>query len=803
MIVSGAWLRDYVTLTMDMEQLAERLTMVGLEVEAVEKPYAFLQTVVVGRITAVEAHPKADKLKICRVDDGRSERRVVCGAPNVAAGQRVPLALPGTVLPSGMKLEEATIRGELSQGMLCSQKELNLGEDASGLWVLPDDAPVGTPLDRYLELDDVRLDVSVTPNRGDCLSMVGMAREAAAICGTAVRYPKIVVEETGPPIESLASVTLDDPLGCPRYAARLLQGVRIGPSPEWMKRRLESAGIRSINNVVDVTNYVLLELGQPLHAFDYDRLREGRIVVRRAISGERFTTLDGVERTLFDDTLLICDGKGPVAIAGIMGGLESEITPTTTRVLIESAYFQPEGIRRSSRKLGLRTESSYRFERGVDPEGVLRAADRAAQLMLELAGGSVARGRIDAYPVPISRPTITLRVPKVNQFLGMDLAPETMARVLTSLEMAVETVNEQTLQVTPPSFRPDITREVDLAEEVARLTGYDRVPVTHAQVPLYSDPVDPHAAARQDLKRVLEAVGFYEVLTYSFTSEKALKSLRLPEDDPRVQPVRLRNPLSEEQAVMRTSLLPGLLQTARLNLDRGNADLRLFELSKVFLPREGELLPREDHHLAGVLAGRRDPRAVYGSEDPVDYSDVKGVVEEILSACWLEESQVRFSREALPVYCDPRCGASLWIKDTLTGSLGRIHPDVQEAFDLKREVHYFELDFEKLFALRNPHPGFVPLPKFPSVTRDMALIVEGTLPVADPLHFIRSLNEPLVESVAVFDLYRGKPLADHQKGVGYRIVYRAPDRNLTDEEVNALHQRITERVLAAFGATLR
>lgn len=803
MIVSGAWLRDYVTLTMDMEQLAERLTMVGLEVEAVEKPYAYLETVVVGRVTAVEPHPKADKLKICRVHDGRTERRVVCGAPNVAPGQCVPLALSGTTLPSGLTLQEATIRGEVSQGMICSQKELNLGEDASGIWVLPDDAPVGMSLGAYLGVDDVRLDVSVTPNRGDCLSMVGMAREAAAICGTSVRYPVIAFEETGPPIESLASVTLEDPVGCPRYAARLIQGVTVGPSPAWMKRRLESAGIRSINNIVDVTNYVLLELGQPLHAFDYDRLREGRIVVRRAAPGEKFVTLDGVERTLFDDTLLICDGQGPVAIAGIMGGLESEITESTTRVFIESAHFQPLGIRRSSRKLGLKTESSYRFERGVDPEGVVRAADRAAQLMQELAGGSIAKGILDAYPVPIRRPVITLRVPKVNRFLGMDLSISAMADVLRSLEMDVATVDEETLRVTPPSFRPDITREVDLAEEIARLTGYDKVPVTHAQVPLYSDPADPHALARQELKRLMEGAGFYEVLTFSFTSEKALRSLRLPENDPRLQPVRLLNPLSEEQAVMRTTLIPGLLQTARLNLDRGNTDVRIFELSKVFIPREGELLPREDHHLAGVVVGRRDPRPVYGSEDAVDYTDVKGIVEEILGACRLEESQYGFSSENLPHYSDPRFSATVLVKGTPVGSLGRIHPEVQEAFDLKREAYYFELDFEALWSLRNPHPGFVPLPKFPSVTRDMALVVDANLPVADPLAFIRSLPEPLMESVSIFDLYRGKPLADHQKGVGYRIVYRAPDRNLTDEEVNALHQRITEQVLQRFQATLR
>ncbi|MGQ9668560.1 MAG: phenylalanine--tRNA ligase subunit beta [Desulfosoma sp.] len=803
MIVSGEWLRDYVTLTMDMEQLAERLTMVGLEVEAVEKPYAYLQTVVVGRITAVEAHPKADKLKICRVHDGHQERRVVCGAPNVAEGQRVPLALPGTVLPSGMPIQEATIRGQVSQGMLCSQKELQLGEDASGIWILPQETPIGLSLADALDLDDVRLDVAITPNRGDCLSMVGMAREAAAICGTSVRYPVIDVKETGPRIETLASVTVEDPVGCPRYAARLIEGVTIGASPQWMQRRLESAGIRSINNIVDVTNYVLLELGQPLHAFDFDRLRERRIVVRRAVAGEKFVTLDGVERTLFDDTLLICDGQGPVAIAGIMGGLESEITASTTRVLIESAYFQPECIRRSSRKLGLRTESSYRFERGVDPEGVLRAADRAAQLMQELSGGSIAQGRLDVYPTPVPRPRIRLRVSKVNRFLGMNLSAHQMVDVLRSLHMDVESVDAETFEVIPPSFRPDVTREVDLAEEVARLIGYDKVPVTHAQVPLYSDPVDPHAQTRGELKRVLEAAGYHEVLTFSFTSEKALRSLRLVEDDVRLQPVRLRNPLSEEQAVMRTSLLPGLLQTARLNLDRGNTDVRIFELSKVFLARQGELLPREDHHLVGVVVGRRDPRPVYGAEDPVDYTDVKGVVEEVLAALHLDESQYRLTRDALPPYGDPRYGATLEVKGRGVGSLGRIHPDVQEAFDLKREAYYFELDFEALFALRNPHPGFVPLPKFPSVVRDMALVVEAKLPVADPLAFIRSLPEPLMESVSIFDLYRGKPLADHQKGVGYRIVYRAADRNLTDEEVNAVHERVTAQVLERFQATLR
>ncbi|SMC27588.1 phenylalanyl-tRNA synthetase beta subunit [Desulfacinum hydrothermale DSM 13146] len=803
MLVSTQWLKDYVDFTMDADTLAHRLTMAGLEVEAVERPYAFLQQVVVARVDAVEPHPNADKLRLCQVFDGSRVRQVVCGAPNVASGQVVPLALPGAVLPSGQKLAKAKIRGQVSEGMLCSQRELLLGDDASGIWVLDPALPLGKTLLEALDLDDAILDVSITPNRGDCLSMIGVAREVAALSGTRVRYPEISLDETGPSIHEAASVTLEDPLGCPRYAARLIRGVRIGPSPRWMQRRLEAAGIRSINNVVDVTNFVMLEMGQPLHAFDYERLREGRIVVRRAQAGERFSTLDGVERTLFDDTLLICDGVGPVAIAGIMGGLDSEITEGTTQVLIESAYFQPERIRRSSRKLGLRTESSYRFERGIDPEGVPRALDRAAQLMLQLAGGVLATGAIDQYPSPLERPTISLRVPRVNRFLGLDLDAATMAKVLESIEMHVEQADSETLRVTPPSCRHDVTREVDLAEEVVRLVGYDQVPVTHAAAPLYADPPDPHASLRLQVKQALTALGFDEVVTYSFISEKGVKDLGLPEGDARLRPVRLRNPLSEEQAVMRTSLLPGMLTTARHNFDRGNLDLRLFELSKVFLPRPDQSLPQEDHHLAGLLAGRRVPHLLYGSEETVDYADAKGAVEAVLECFHLGSDTVRFSLEPLPPYCDPAVGAAVLVEDHLVGSVGRVDPDVQDAFDLKRDAYYFELDFEELFRLKRPHPGFSPLPKFPAVARDMALIVTDDLPVAAPLDFIRSLNEPLVEQVDVFDLYRGKQLGEGRKSVGYRLVYRAPDRNLTDEEVNALHQRITEKVLSAFQAQLR
>ncbi len=801
MIVSLKWLRDYVDCPLSAGELATALTMAGLEVEGIHRRYETLKHVVTARIARIEKHPRADRLLLCQVSDGSGEYRVVCGASNVSEGDVVPLALPGAELPSGATIREAEIRGVRSQGMLCSQKELALGEDAAGIWLLPTDIPLGVPLAEALGLEDELLDVSITPNRGDCLSMVGIAREVAAVCGTRVRYPDIALGEDGPDVHQRAAVTVEDPEGCPRYSARLVEGVHIGPSPRWLRERLESAGLRSINNIVDVTNYVLLELGQPLHAFDFDRLEESRIVVRRAAAGERFVTLDGVERTLFDDTLLICDGRRPVAVAGIMGGLDSEIEPETTRVLIESAFFQPSCIRRSSRKLGLRTESSYRFERGVDPEGVIRALDRAAQLMAELGGGRLARGRIDVYPNRQERPEITLRVDRVNRFLGLELSTEEVGEVLGRLEMEATPAGDRRLVVRPPSFRLDVDREVDLAEEVARLVGYNRVPVTLPSASLGCEPPSPHLRMRQALKERLVGAGFFEVLNYSFVSEKALENLGTVPGFPQIRPIRLLNPLSEEQAVMRTSLLPGLLQTARYNFDRANTHLRLFELSRVFLPAAGESLPREEFHCAGVLAGRRDPRPLYGDEAAVDFSDVKGTVEDILDLFHLEK--VEWKESDLPPYCSAAAGAVVFSGGAFIGSMGKIALKVQETFDLKWPVFYFELNFDRLFALRRERPMFQPLPRFPFVVRDMAVVVDEDLPAAEPLRFIEAQPEPLVASIEIFDCYRNPQLGTGKKSVGYRLVYRAPDRNLTDEEVNEVHERLVRKVLATFEATLR
>jgi len=801
MIVSLEWLRNYVNVSLPVEELAHRLTMAGLEVEAVRRLNPFLERVVTTKVGSVRRHPGADRLHLCQASDGKTKYHIVCGAPNVKEGIIVPLALPGAQLASGMAIQETRIRGEFSQGMLCSRKELGLGEDASGIWILPEETPVGIPVRDALGIEDEIIDVAVTPNRSDCLSILGIAREVAAICEVALQYPAISVVETGPEITTLSNITIDDPEGCPRYAARIVQGITVGPSPKWLRDRLEAVGLRSINNIVDVTNYILMEMGQPLHAFDFDRLREHRIVVRRARAGERFTTLDEMERTLFDDTLLICDGQGPVAIAGIMGGLDSEIASITTRVLIESAYFDPRSIRRSSKNLGLRTESSYRFERGVDPEGVVRALDRAAQLMMEVGGGQIAEGRIDVYPRPITAPLLVLDVDRTNRFLGTDLSPGEIGEVLGRIELQVETIDSNRLQVSVPSFRPDITRVVDLAEEVARLVGYDRVPVTCPEASIEAEPVDPHLNLRQEIKELLRGAGFFEALNYSFISHESLGKLSFSQDDPKLNPIPVLNPLSEEQGVMRTTLVPGLLETAHYNFDHGNEDLRIFELSKVFLPRKEELLPAEPHHLVGLMAGERVPQTLYGGLGGIEYADLKGVVEEVLELFHFRG--VEFIAEKVPPYLDSFHAAAIFHDGELLGALGRVHPDVENAFDLKKPTYIFEIDFETAYRLRRQHSLYRSLPRFPSVSRDMAVIVDESLPVQRVEDFIWQLQEPMLERVEIFDIYRNSQLGDGKKSIGYRLLYRSAERSLTDAEVNEMHGRLVERVLKSFHATLR
>ncbi len=801
MLISLNWLRSIVSPDATPYEIAHRLTMAGLEVEAIE-PYHFgLERVVVGRIQSIEQHPNVEHLQICKVQVVGGTYDVVCGAPNVVEGLIVPYALEGACLADGSEIHSTDIHGVLSQGMLCSERELGLGEDAGGIMVLDSNLDLGTPLSKALELEDTILDIGITPNRSDCLSVVGIAREVAALFGMGWSLPSIGLKEIGPPVQTLASVTIEDPDLCPRYAARVVQNVTIRPSPLWLRQRLEAQGLRAINNIVDITNLVMMELGQPLHAFDYHRLDGHCIVVRRARPNETFVTLDGQHHQLQKDMLLICDASRGVALAGIMGGLNSEITPQTHTVLLESAYFQPTGTRRTAKTLGLNTESSYRFERGIDPEGVITALDRAAQLMVELGDGELASGRLDVYPSPVRRESIRLRVSKTNRFLGMDLTREEIGQLLESIQLDVRTANEDLLVVDPPPFRPDLTREVDLMEEVARLAGYDRIPSAAPMIRLASAKPAEDQVIRQQTKQTLESLGFCEIVSYSFINPRAVELLQLDDADRRRRLLPLRNPLSEDQAVMRTTLVPAMLETAAKNQRRNNFDLRLFELSKVFFPKENEELPEERFNLCGLLSGLRRPAGWNEPELTVDFFDGKGLVEALLFSLGI--SDVRWSTEALASYLRSDVSARILVSDTYLGDLGGIHPKVMQAFDLKAPVFLIDMDFDLLLENAVSVKRFQPLPRFPEVNRDLALVVPNSVAAQDLLDYLEKNRPEYVESIILFDQYRGDQVGADKKSLAFRITYRSAERSLTDLEVNDIHTEFSQKVIEAFQAELR
>jgi len=585
MKASISWLKDYTSINMDVHPLADALTIAGLEVEAVIDRFGYLNRVVVGRIVEIEPHPNADKLKLVKVDVGAQTLAVVCGAPNVAKGMIAPVALPGTVFPNGFTLEKSIIRNVESEGMICSEAELGLGKDKSGIMTLSPSLHVGDKLSKALDLSDAVIEVDLTPNRPDCLSMIGVAREICAIQKTKIQYPDMSLSDSKDDIAGFTSVTIKAPDHCPRYAARLLTDITVGPSPFWLADRLMSVGLKPINNIVDITNFVLMETGQPLHAFDYDRLAENRIVVRRANEGELFTTLDMNERKLTSDMLMICDGQKPVAVGGVMGGLNSEIEETTTKVLIESAYFDPGSIRKTSKKLGLSTEASHRFERGIDPEGIVSALNRAARLMAEISGGKLIDGMIDEYPKKISVKTITLKIEETNGLLGTDLSRDQIKKLLESIEFSVKKIDINTLKVYPPSFRVDIKRPQDLMEEVARLSGYNNIPTTFPAMPAKARKPQKLLDTRSRIMHLMTGFGFSETINYSFISRLSCDLLNLPSDDYRRNTVNILNPLTEDQAVMRTSLVPGLLETVCRNISKQQKNLRLFEIGKVYIKK--------------------------------------------------------------------------------------------------------------------------------------------------------------------------------------------------------------------------
>ncbi|SHE32740.1 phenylalanine--tRNA ligase subunit beta [Desulforamulus putei] len=805
MRVSYQWLKDYVDVDISPRELAERLTLAGLAVDAVDEPGAGIEKVVTGRILKIEKHPNADKLVVCTVDVGQGEPlQIVTGATNVREGHVVPVALEGAKLAGGLQIKRSKLRGVESRGMLCSGQELGMEsklltpEMAHGILILADDVAVGLDAREVLGLNDAVLELDLTPNRGDALCITGVARDVAALLNKELKIPHPQFTEGEEKIEDLVKIDIEDPDLCRRYVARLIKGINIGPSPMWLQNRLRSAGIRSINNVVDITNYVMLELGQPLHAFDYDKIKDRHIIVRRAGEGEKIVSLDGVERTLNADMLAITDEAGPVAVAGIMGGLDSEVTEDTVNVLIESAYFHPISIRRTSKALGLRSESSIRFEKGIDINGCLRAADRAVELIQQLAGGTVVSGAIDNFPNPITEKTILLRPRRVNWVLGVEISRQDIIDIMRRLQFRVQEQGEDLL-VTIPTFRPDITGEWDLVEEVARLYGFNRIPET---LPFGASTQGIRTTEQQltwDIRDVMTACGFHEVITYSFVHPRVFDLMNLPEDSRFRSAVRLQNPLSEEQSVMRTVLVPSLLEVLQRNLNRRVQKGALFEIARVFYPVEGQPLPEEIPVLAAVAIGNM-PKTWNQPSRPMDFFFMKGVAEQLMDS--LGVPGVAFTRHQDPSFHPGRC-ARIEVNGQLLGVVGELHPDVIENYDLGGRAVALKLDLKVLAQVNRPVKQYQGLPKFPMVERDLAVLVKQDVPAAEMLSIIKKAGGNLLKKVDIFDVYQGSQVPEGYKSVAFSMKFQAPDRTLTDEEINDKMQRITNSLTAQTGAVLR
>lgn len=799
MLVSMEWLADYVDLDdLNAEEIADKLTQGGVEVELIHARDTGIRNVVVGHVLQVEQHPNADKLKVCRVDIGEPEPvDIVCGAPNVAAGQKVPVAKVGAILPD-LKIKKAKLRGVVSNGMICSASELGLETKASdGILVLPQDLAVGADLKDVLGLHDQVLELDLTPNRSDCLSMIGVAYELAALFERELKLPESEKRPRSP--ELPVDVRLEAGDDCTLYTLQAVKNVRIAPSPQWMQNRLTAAGVRPINNVVDITNYVMLEYGQPLHAFDYEQIANGTIVVRHANNGEKFVTLDGTERQLDNSMVMITDGSKPVGIGGVMGGANSEISDSTTTVLIESAYFSPRSVSQTSRKLGLRSEASARFEKGVDPERVLPALRRAAQLMCELAGGELASEervvRTSKHPYK----QIALRYDRMNRLLGTTIPPEAVKAIFDRLKFRYSDEANDRLLVNVPTRRPDITIEVDLIEEVARLYGYNNIPFT-----LPSGESTPGALTREQLlkrhlRRSLQGLGLSEAITYSLTMPEKLTQLATLNEG--AKPIRLQLPMSEERSVLRTGLIPGLLEVAEYNVHHREQHIAIYEIGRTFITEEDELstLPREDEELAGLMCGSLVAPDWLGQEKPLDFFTVKGILDALFTRLGVEG--VTYATAA-PTGYHPGRTAEIRLRGQMIGHVGQLHPHVAASYDLPVSF-VFQLKLAPILAVAATHEiQYEPLPRYPAVTRDLAVVVKETTPASRLIETIREASH-LLETVKIFDVFSGEKIGAGNKSVAFSLVFIDRERTLTDDEINEHHDRIVKKLAEKHGAVLR
>lgn len=805
MYISYNWLKDFVDLDLPPQELAERLTLAGIAVESVTGLGKDISGVVTGRIETINPHPNADKLVITSVNTGEEKLQIITAATNVKEGDVIPVALEGAKLAGGFVIKRAKLRGVESRGMMCSGQELGIdaktmpADQAHGIMILPPGTPLGRDAKEILGLNDFILELDLTPNRGDCLSVIGVAREVAALLGRPFRLVEPSFPETGGNICGQVRVDINEPDLCRRYVARLIKNVRIGRSPLWMQSRLRAAGMRPISNIVDVTNYVMLEMGQPLHAFDYDRLVDHHIIVRRAKEDEEMVSLDDVLRKLNKDMLVITDPSGPVAVAGVMGGLSTEVTEHTTSILLESAYFNPVSIRRTSKALGLRSEASLRFEKGIDLGGCLRAINRAAQLIYDMGAGEVVTGVVDNYISPANEKTVMFRPKRATYVLGMDIPKEKASDILSRLQFKVQDAGEDLL-VTVPTYRVDVSIEEDLIEEVARIHGYHQVPAT---LPFGSSS---HGAKTREqsfktlIADALAGAGFYEVVTYSFTNPRVFDLMNLPADSPLRNTVKIQNPLSEEHSVLRTMMLPGLLEVLSRNFNRRVQDGAIFELDTVFLPGGDGHPPEERSALTAVAMGKAPGNWKMQSQE-FDFYFLKGVLESILGELGTEV--VNFYPENNNPSFHPGRTATLDVGGRKIGVIGELHPDVLEKYELPERVVAFEIDFDKLYTVSGQPKVYKPLPKFPGVERDLAIVLKRENRTGDILEAIRKTGGELLISVSLFDIYQGEQVPQGYQSMAFALKFQATDRTLTDAEVSEVTDAIATELSSRFGAQLR
>ena len=805
MRILTSWLKEFVQFTVPVETLAEDLTMTGLEVEEMESVYKGLAPVVVCLVDETVPHPQASHLRVCTVVAGEQKFEVVCGAPNVEKGQLAALARPGTVLSDGTTVRPSDIHGIRSDGMLCSESELGIGDDKTGILILE---PVpgrrtGDSLVDVLGLKDWVLDIAVTPNRPDCLSVLGVAREVSAIYGIPLSIPQSSNRQIVKSSNRQIPISIEDPDLCGRYTAAVMEGIRIGPSPHWMAMRLQASGIRPINNIVDVTNYVLIELGQPLHAFDLDRLTGPAIEVRTARPGESIRTIDGKHRELRPDMLVIADAERPVAVAGVIGGAETEVNNDTKRILIESAWFAPIRVRRTSKALKTITESSYRFERGVDPEGVIKALCRTVKLIDQVAGGCLAGEIKDVYPRPYKPRRLSLRPERANKLLGTGIEPGRIAQFLERIGIELGHVDDRKIKGMVPSYRYDLKEEIDLVEEIARLHGFPSIPTRVPSAGIATPAPEPSQGLVNRIKNILSSQGMTEVISYSFMSPEDIKALRLDKDDRRMQMVRIRNPLSDDQSVMRTSLIPSLMGTAARNQAQRNMDLGLFELGTVFYAQGTGELPDEKQKIVALYTGLRHPESWSWPRERVDLFDLKGVLEGLLQALGISGWKTVLETPDDPFYLPGTSARIVWGKNSILGSFGQIDPNVLEFWDINGPVFLFELSFDALETAASRRRKFIPLARYPAVERDIAVIVRDGLSAQDLMEYISAQAPDFLEKVRIFDVYRGKPVPKGSKSIGMRFTYRAPDHTLSDHEVSEVHDPLVRSVLQFYKAKLR